>query len=192
MTGKDDSSIKRAVRWTGSGLSVIAVVFVIARLTTYTAEMNLSVVTSALLPVLLLCVAYGLANIFLAFAWKNILAHFDLFPATGLAIGIYAESQLAKYLPGNIFQFVSRQALGTGTGMPAMVVAKSAVWELALLALTGSLAVPLLAPRFAAIIGPGLSFGLFALGAAGLAWGLARWFSGRLTRCHHTAKITWV
>lgn len=63
------------------------------------------------------------------------------------ALQAYGRSQLARYVPGNIFHFAGRQALGMAVGFSGWALAKSAVWELGLItgagALFGLLAIPL-------------------------------------------------
>ena len=77
------------------------------------------------------------------------MAFIDLFGANvslRWVIKVYGTSQLAKYLPGNIFHLVGRHALGMAAGVPTGVLAKSAVWELGLISLSaaifGALALP--------------------------------------------------
>jgi len=92
----------------------------------------------------------GLSNILLALGWRNLLAALNVAVRLPWAIWAYAVSQLAKYVPGNVFQFAGRQALGLAAGLPGWPLAMSAVLEIALLALCGAsyglLLLPLLTP----------------------------------------------
>ncbi len=119
---------------------MIGIVFVAFRLHTYWLELDLSrisplawglIAASALL--------YGLANSLLAMAWWHLLRHLGTSPSRLGAIRIYGVSQLAKYVPGNIFHLAGRQALGMSSGLSAVALAKSTVWELGLIATAGSL-----------------------------------------------------
>ena len=66
------------------------------------------------------------------------------------AIKTYGLSQIGKYIPGNVFQFAARQARGMAAGVPGWALARSAAWELGLLAVCGALfgflVLPLVAP----------------------------------------------
>jgi len=95
-----------------------------------------------------LALVYGVANLLLALAWHNLLSALKSPVPVRWAIRVYAVSQLAKYVPGNIFQFAGRQAIGLADGLPGWPLAKSTAWELALISLCGAvfgiLVVPLL------------------------------------------------
>jgi hypothetical protein len=82
---------------------------------------------------------YGVGNFLLALAWRNLLNQFNDSVTHLAAIRIYGISQIAKYIPGNIFHIAGRQLLGVGFGISAMALAKSAILELIGMALVGSL-----------------------------------------------------
>ncbi|WP_139795781.1 hypothetical protein [Desulfocicer vacuolatum] len=101
---------------------------------------------------------YGAGNILLAQAWWCLLSFLDKKIAKNRAIKIYGISQLAKYVPGNIFHLAGRQAMGMAAGVTAEILLKSTLWELTLITLAGALfsllVLPLLWPAvsiFAAI-----------------------------------------
>ncbi len=129
---------KRYFRWLGSALSILAVIFVVSKLREYGNEIDIHLFISLALPAMCLSVFYGLASILLALAWKDLLENFKQSVSSRLAISIYGESQLAKYVPGNVFQFFGRQALGLEAGLAAWPIAKSALWEIGLLVVAGS------------------------------------------------------
>jgi len=135
-------------RMAGSGLSILAVIFVAVKLKDYGNEIDFSLFASLTPPLIALSVAYGASNLFLAFAWKNLLRHFGISVNSHWAIRVFGVSQLAKYVPGNIFHFVGRQALGLEAGLPAWPLAKSAFWEIGVLAITGSMFIILILPYF--------------------------------------------
>jgi glycosyltransferase 2 family protein len=95
-------------------------------------------------------IIYAISGIFLAFAWKDILNFLKTEVDKLQAIKIYGLSQLAKYVPGNIFHLAGRQALGMASDLPAINLAKSTVWELGLMVFSGLffglLTIPLLLP----------------------------------------------
>ena len=96
------------------------------------------------------------------------------------AVQTYGIAQIAKYLPGNVFQFAGRQAIGQAAGLPAIPLARSAFLEILLLAGTGSfftiLVLPLLWPRMTVSV----SLLLFISALVTIAFVIFRWFSLRL------------
>jgi len=113
--------------------------------------------------------AYGLAGLLLALAWRNLLCHFGTIIRPTMAVWIYGVSQLAKYVPGNIAHLAGRQALGIATGLTGWILAKSAVWELGMIAAAavpfGLLALPLIEPTVSVAFSVGGYFALVSLTA---------------------------
>lgn len=131
----------------------------------------------------LLGIGYGLALILLAIAWWLIMLGDERARDFGSAFAVYGLSVFAKYLPGSVFQYASRQALGARFGWPQAAVAKASVAEIAL-HLATSLGVFLAADRLlglrrvgdlpAAIIGGATLIALawLFLRAPGMRWRL--------------------
>ena len=84
------------------------------------------------------------------------MAHFGVQVTRLWSLRTYGISQLAKYLPGNFFHLAGRQAMGMAAGVSALSLAKSALWELGLIAVAGMLygwlVLPLLMPGFPSIV----------------------------------------
>ena len=133
-------SLRRWLHIVGGAFGLLGVVFVFMRLNTYTEQIDLTRFdTTAWSLIGLLAFAYGAANVLLAQAWWHLLAFFDVEVERKWAVKTYGLSQLAKYIPGNIFHLAGRQALGMAAGMPAGTLAKSLLWELGLIATAGTL-----------------------------------------------------
>lgn len=158
--------------WLGGLLALVGVGFVVERLWSYTEQMDvtaLGVETWAALG--LLSLIYGAANILLALSWRELLRHFGVLAHKTWAIWAYGVSQIAKYVPGNIFHLAGRQAMGVSAGYSHRVMAISAVWELGLIAapatMFGFLLVPLfigeVTPRGALIIFVAVMMGMLAV-----------------------------
>ena len=109
----------------------------------------------------------------LALAWWNLLAQFGASVSKRWAIKTYGISQLAKYVPGNIFHLAGRQAMGMAAGTPGWVLAKSSIWELVLISIAGAmfslLALPLLIPGLSVAISTGV-FAVVVVIAVSLFW----------------------
>lgn len=145
--------LKRWLHFVGGGLGLAGVVFVGIRLYQHIEEIDLTRFDFATWIILgLLVLIYGAANTLLARAWWRQLELFDLRTEWRWALSAYGQSQLAKYIPGNIFHLAGRQALGMAAGLPARPLAKSAAWELGSIAVAGAcfglLTLPLVWPAF--------------------------------------------
>ncbi|WP_442498294.1 hypothetical protein [Methylobacter sp. sgz302048] len=133
-------SLKRWLHIIGGSLGLLGVVFVFMRLNTYMEQIDLTRFdTTAWSLIGLLALVYGAANVLLAQAWWHLLAFFNVEVERKWAVKTYGLSQLAKYVPGNIFHLAGRQALGMAAGLPAGALAKSTLWELGLIAAAGAL-----------------------------------------------------
>lgn len=140
-------ALKRWLHIIGGGFGLLGVVFVVMRLNTYAEQIDLTRFdTTAWSLISLFALVYGSANVLLAQAWWHLLAFFDVEVERRWAVKAYGLSQLAKYVPGNIFHLAGRQALGMAAGLPARALAKSALWELGLIVAAGMLFSLLSAP----------------------------------------------
>jgi glycosyltransferase 2 family protein len=140
--------LKAGLHWCGSILAIAGTVFVVLRLREYGGEIDLGRFgMTEWLVLVALALIYGLSNLTLAMAWWNLLQKFSANVSRRWAIRTYGISQIAKYVPGNIFHLAGRQTIGMAAGLPAWPLAKSAIWELGLLALAAAifsvLAIPL-------------------------------------------------
>lgn len=172
---------KQYLHFLGGAIGIAGVIFVVGRLYKYADQINFNSFSAidGLIFVLLGCL-YGAANLLLAVAWQRVLAFLDIPVKTLWAIRVYGVSQLAKYVPGNIFQFAGRQAIGMAAGISGARLLKSTAYELVVLILAGAffgiLAIPLLwgaASELAVQL-----FFLTMLIAVG--WGLGRYLSRHL------------
>lgn len=134
------SSLKWWLHALGGGLGLAGVLFVLLRLYSYAEQIDLSRLNiTAWSIIALLALAYGSANILLARAWWHLLVFFEVKTDWMWAFKAYGQSQLAKYVPGNIFHLAGRQVLGMAVGLPAQSLVKSTVWEMGLIAVAGAL-----------------------------------------------------
>lgn len=161
-------ALKRWLHIIGSGFGLLGVVFVFMRLNTYAEQIDLTRFdTTAWSLIGLLALVYGSANVLLAQAWWHLLGFFDMEVERKWAVRAYGLSQLAKYVPGNIFHLAGRQALGMAVGLPAGPLAKSTLWELGLIvaagALFGCLATPLVWSKLPVYASAG-AFGAILMG----------------------------
>ncbi|WP_245451921.1 hypothetical protein [Mesorhizobium waimense] len=135
----------------GTLLGLAGVVFVGTRLHVYAGEIDFRRMgAGGYVAIAVLAGLYGASNLLLALGWRRLLAHLGVPVSYSWAVRAYAISQLAKYVPGNIFQFAGRQAIGLSAGIGNAPLAKSTALELALLVVGGALFLTLLLPLIAA------------------------------------------
>lgn len=165
-------TLKKVLLWSGSGLGLIGVLFVVLRLHDYTAGIELNRFSPRDWSIVLVLAAiYGTANVFLALAWRQLLCFFGTDVALGWSVRTYGLTQLAKYVPGNVCHLAGRQALGLAGGVPGKVLVKAAVWELCAISSVGALfavlALPLGWPSLPTQVGLILFVSLVAMAVAG-------------------------
>ena len=176
LNGFPSERIKVALNWCGGALGLAGLIFVGYRLWHQSDELsNFVFDVPSIAAIVLMSIAYSAANVLAARAWWLLLVLMNDSAGWRAALKVYGISQLAKYAPGNIFQFVGRQALGVAVGISGKVLAKSAILEIALLITSGSifagLAVPLLVPASAGIDGVLIFASLYTLAAIAIyAW----------------------
>lgn len=128
--------LKRLIYLLGFLLAGASLVFVSINLIQNAEEIDIMSLSSNIIAGLIfLSIIYGLLNLLLAFAWHELLYHLGQRVDRTWVIWAYGISQLAKYVPGNIFQFAGRQAIGIRAGLSNWSLAKSTVWELGTIAL---------------------------------------------------------
>jgi hypothetical protein len=126
-------------------------VFVASRVVSYAGQLELGELAWTDWVGLAACAAiYGTANTLLAEAWRLILSYLGASIDRSAAVKTYGTSQIAKYVPGNVFHFASRQLLGLSRSIAGAALAKSVVFELATISAAalwlGILALPFLFP----------------------------------------------
>ncbi|BCG89492.1 hypothetical protein MesoLj113c_56020 [Mesorhizobium sp. 113-3-9] len=159
----------------GGLLGLAGIVFVGIRLHGYAGEINFQRIgVGGYIATTALAGMYAVLNLLMAFGWQRLLRHLDVTVSRPWAIYAYAISQLAKYVPGNIFQFAGRQAIGLAAGIGNGPLAKSTVYELAIQAAAGILFTPLVVPFVAAGVPGWLGWVSFAAVLAVALWLAAR------------------
>jgi len=173
---------RRILELAGNVLSLLAVVFIGERLYSYHGQLDAQQAAALALPVLLFSVVYAASCMLTALAWRGILAGLGPQLDERQAMYIYGSSQIAKYIPGNVLHLLGRQARGVASGIPALPLAKSMVWEVALLCLSGGLFGILILPHYLTVMGTGLSIAGYLAALVLTAWTVSRWRDPRLGR----------
>jgi uncharacterized membrane protein YbhN (UPF0104 family) len=177
-----NSTLKRALSWGGSALGILGVAFVAVKLFDYGNRLPMNRIgMGQWFGIAALSLVYGASGFLLAIAWRDILRHLGVTVRRDWAAWAYGVSQLAKYVPGNVFHLAGRQALGASAGLPQWPLGKSLVWELGTIAVMAGLfvlwTIPLFLPLpvWAALV-------VFACAAGGSFVIIRRGFSPDLAR----------
>jgi len=147
-------SPKKIAEWLGITLGACGVWFVLQKIIRYYSDLeaSLNLTLSGWVFLITLLLVFSSLNFSLNYGWYKICQNLDIDVSPSVATKVYAQSQLAKYVPGNIFQFVGRQALMSAAGYPNVTVAKTTFLELMILSLTGCLfIIPVLLAQFSAV-----------------------------------------
>ncbi|WP_422843437.1 hypothetical protein [Acidovorax sp. M2(2025)] len=172
---------KKILHIVGGGLGAAGVLFVAVRLHQYAGQ----IAADRFSPVewffiALLAFINGGANVLLAMAWLKTLAFLQLPAERNWAVNAYGLSQLAKYVPGNIFQFAGRQAIGLAAGLAAGPLLRSTAYELGMLAAAGAFFGILALPLWTALVPEWAAFLVFCACIAAIAQVLRRHVSRHL------------
>ncbi|WP_457093527.1 hypothetical protein [Microvirga sp. P5_D2] len=177
------AGMKKYMHWFGSAVAVIGIFFVAMRLRDYSGQIDFKGLGSEIWWAVGGCaVAYCIANNLMALGWWNLLIQFGAVTPRRWAIRTYGISQLAKYVPGNIFHLAGRQAMGMAAGVPGWSLAKSTFWELGLLAISGSMFGALVLPLLLPWLPLQLGIVAFVLALAIVGAGLAIYFGRAAVR----------
>ena len=82
----------------------------------------------------LLAVAYALSLFFVALGWKSILSLLTKKKLSFSFVWVWLQSNVYKYLPGNVFNYVSRQIISKKMGVEHKILIESNIVEALLLA----------------------------------------------------------
>lgn len=91
--------------------------------------------------------SYGMAGFLLSSAWRCLLGAEPSTASTRWHHAVYGRTQIAKYLPGNVFHLVGRQVLGRQLGHGQARLALASLLEaILLLLIAGTLSLPIVWP----------------------------------------------
>lgn len=136
------AGLRRVATWAGRALALAAITFVaISFAGQWRAIANRDMTAAIWAEVAAAGVAYGFLYLLIAEAWHRLIGDFAgrALPRY-LTVASYAVSQLAKYVPGNVFSYLGRHAYMARGGVANAPLLKALSWEIAF-HLAGSLLV---------------------------------------------------
>lgn len=126
------SELKLAIRWGGYALLAAALVYCFLTLRDLGTDAVVDRVSgTGWLVTIAVGLAYGAALTLLAIGWCIVAARKGALTLTDM-IAIYGPAVVAKYIPGSIFQYGSRQVSGAEFGVGQKPMAKSSIAEIAM------------------------------------------------------------
>lgn len=131
----------------GAGLAISGAGYVIFKI--YASEVSIEQLNLGLLSWLaigLLVLIYSTSNLFLSMSWHLLLVASGVSLNKSITFKIYGITQIARYLPGNIFHIAGRHLLGISAGIPNLMLIKSSILEIVLISLAGLTFTVLLMP----------------------------------------------
>jgi hypothetical protein len=170
---------KRYAHGVGSVLALIGVAFVVRQLVHYGSSVELAALPMSEWVTMSAMVFLGVGmNASLGAAWRVALRASDVHVGLPWAVATYAATHIARYVPGNVFHYAGRHAVGVAAGLPGRALVRAAVTEIVLVSISGAfislLAAPLILPAFQ---GPLWQLSVIAL--TGVAGGLLYRLRGR-------------
>lgn len=129
---------RKYAHWLGHLAGILCVCFIVFKLTSNLELVSLRGLMSPFLLVIIILLAfvYAFNLTFLAYGWRQLILAEDGLVSIKDSLYIYGKSQIAKYLPGNIFHLVGRQWLGHVYGLSQTMLVKSSLWEIGLIAIS--------------------------------------------------------
>lgn len=121
---------KHIINSIGMLLMIAALGFIIKKFIELGIDFSLFSSPSSLLMIVWLSIIQLIALSILAYAWRLILSYcVKTLPSICKTNSVYYKSNIAKYLPGNVGQFVGRQIFGISLGMTQAQLALSSFLE---------------------------------------------------------------
>jgi hypothetical protein len=133
--------VRRILRYGGTALALASMAFLVREALHQADGLGSLRITSGavLASILIVAVVIGGAALY-AVAWRGLLTASGAHLPFSTAYVIMVRSAIAKYLPGNVFQFLARAALARACGIPLEAIVVSTAVE-TILILIGALAV---------------------------------------------------
>ncbi len=122
---------QKLIQFLGSLITIIALVFALQRIWTLgQANWNKLLEIRVILLILIGGLFYGLNEFLLALAWQKLLVWFGESPTFGQCNAIYGRTQIAKYIPGNVFHLPTRHLAGSQAGFKHPALVGAAIYEI--------------------------------------------------------------
>lgn len=134
MTASD--VLRHAIKWGGRAIVGLALAFLVWKAREHWAVLSAWKPTPQTALLLLACsVLYGVGMLFIAESWHHIVSGLSSRPVSRLTTWpSFGVTQVAKYLPGNVFHYVGRHMWLKREGVTHRAALMATAWEVVLMA----------------------------------------------------------
>lgn len=132
ITPTNISQMKAAMPLLGAALAIVSLYFVGQKIYhNFNELVGGSLMTTQVLIIIgVLSVIFALFSNALGLAWRFLLLAEGGSITNKLALSVFGKSQIAKYLPGNVFHMLGRQVLAAQHGYGHRMLLKTTLWEI--------------------------------------------------------------
>ncbi len=127
---------KKIVSWIGMAVTVVAFLFIIQKLRGYAVDLSTLLEPKTIGSILLLSLVYGGSVLINAVVYQGLYRSLcgDAIPPKRI-VKVYVQSNLYRYIPGNVLHYVGRNQLAVEYGVPHLSVAGVTLLEIIILTL---------------------------------------------------------
>lgn len=130
--------MKKAAKIIGNICVFVTLIFIVKLVLTMDFDYSIIFQAKNIMWIFILVLLYSIILSFTCFPWKVLVEYLSKKKLRLINVySIYSKSNLYKYIPGNVFQFVGRQTLAVEYKIEHDIVAMSTVFDVGMLFLTG-------------------------------------------------------
>ena len=124
--------VKRIILWVGYAILFTSVGFLLLRIWEIRKSLSFESLGPNTLLLIALCgVSFAISQFLLSTAWRLLLMWWGVMDLKlSLCHSIYGRTQIAKYLPGNVFHFAGRQVIGKYCAGSQAAIAGASLYEI--------------------------------------------------------------
>lgn len=127
----------------GIALALLGAAFFLRELYVNSGQVSLQdLSTLTYLGLFILTLSYVGANFALAFGWHAVLRFLSCDVTMDWCLRVYAQTQIAKYIPGNIFHYGARQVASANASIPQATMLRASVIEFVVITGIAAFALP--------------------------------------------------
>ncbi|MGX7203926.1 lysylphosphatidylglycerol synthase domain-containing protein [Enterococcus pingfangensis] len=132
--------VNKYLKIIGNVVTIIAVVFILRKLMRNDVDYQSLFKTKNILSISIVVIVQSIIVITNAFPWKTLVEMMTNIPIPfSETIPVYVKSNLMKYVPGNVFQFVGRNELAIKKDLPHIKVATATFLDILMTVIAASL-----------------------------------------------------
>lgn len=124
-------NIKSLVKYIGNILMILGLIFIVKKLLEFEIDYGVIFTSNNIRVLIIITLIYGLNVLFMYIPWSRYLMMITRKDVQSSEIAyIYTKSNLLKYLPGNVFQYIGRNELAVRNNLKHADVGVSTLFEI--------------------------------------------------------------